>query len=301
MNLVITGASGFIGSHLLARLGEQPHTLTMLTRARPAEKQVSRGRWVVWQPGTRGQWESSIDGADGVINLAGEPIANKRWSAAQKEKIRSSRVDVTRGVVKAIAQAKSKPKFLINGSAVGYYGPRGEETLTETSKPGEGFLADVCREWEDEARKAEAEGVRVVLLRTGIVLGQGKGALAKMVRPFKFFAGGPLGSGKQWFPWIHINDEVGLIEFLIDRADATGPFNATAPSPVTMEEFCKALGDVLNRPSWVSVPESALTLLLGEMADMLLTGQKAVPQAAQTLGYRFKYPELSGALRSLRL
>jgi uncharacterized protein len=301
MNLVIAGGSGFIGSQLVARLGEQSHSLTKLTRARSTEKQVSRGRWVVWQPGMRGEWESYIDGADGVINLAGEPIAQKRWSAAQKEKIRSSRVSTTRALVNAIAEAKTKPKFLISGSAVGYYGPRGDEILTETSKPGEGFLAEVCREWEDEARKAEAEGVRVVLLRTGIVLGQGKGALGKMVKPFKFFAGGPLGSGKQWVPWIHIDDEVGLIQFLMERADATGPFNATAPSPVTMEEFCKVLGDVLNRPSWASMPESVLTLILGEMADMLLTGQKAVPQAAQTLGYRFKYAELPDALRSLRL
>jgi uncharacterized protein (TIGR01777 family) len=301
MNLVVTGASGFIGSYLVERLRGQFHSLKLLTRKRPAEQIVSGGQWIVWQPGTPGEWESYVDGADGIINLAGEPIAGKRWSPAQKEIIRSSRVNTTRALVEAVEKAKNKPKFIINGSAVGYYGARGDETLTETSKAGEGFLADVCREWEDEARKAEGQGVRVAFIRTGIVLGKGKGALAKMVKPFKFFAGGPVGSGKQWMPWIHIDDEVGLIQFLMERADATGAFNGTAPNPVTMEAFCKILGDVLNRPSWASVPDSALTLILGEMADMVLTGQRAVPQAAQALGYHFKYPDLSEALRSLRL
>jgi len=301
MNLVITGASGFIGSHLVERLRARSHSLTLFTRGRPDEKRASAGRWVVWEPGSRAEWENYIDGADGVIHLAGEPIAGKRWSAAQKEKIRSSRVATTRALVNAIARAKDKPKFLISGSAVGYYGPRGDELLTETSKPGEGFLADVCREWEAEARKAETQGIRVALLRSGIVLGKGKGALAKMVRPFKLFVGGPLGSGKQWMPWIHIADEVGLIEFLIERADAAGPFNATAPNPVTMEDFCRALGDVLNRPAWTAMPASLLTIMLGEMADMLLTGQRAVPQAAQALGYEFKYSNISEALQSLQL
>jgi uncharacterized protein (TIGR01777 family) len=299
MNLVISGASGFIGSYLVQHLRGRSHSLKLLTRKRP-EHGFPDG-WVLWQPGTSGEWQRFLDGADGVINLAGEPIAERRWSEAQKEKIRSSRITATRALVDAIAEAKEKPKFLISGSAVGYYGPRGDEILTETTKSGEGFLAAVCREWEDEARRAETQGVRVVLLRTGIVLGKGKGALAKMVRPFKFFVGGPLGSGKQWMPWIHIADEVGLIEFLMERPDATGPFNATAPNPVTMEDFCKALGDVLNRPAWATVPASVLTLVLGEMADMLLTGQRAVPQAAQDSGYQFKYPTILEALQSLQL
>jgi uncharacterized protein (TIGR01777 family) len=164
-----------------------------------------------------------------------------------------------------------------------------------------GFLAEVCREWEEEAKLAQSQGVRVALLRTGIVLGKGQGALAKMVKPFKLFVGGYLGSGRQWMPWIHVEDEVGLIQFLMEREDATGPFNATAPNPVTMEEFCKALADVLDRPSWAPVPASVLTLLLGEMAEMLLTGQRALPKAAEDLGYSFRYPTLGEALRSLRL
>ena len=184
---------------------------------------------------------------------------------------------------------------------MGYYGARDDETLTEESAPGKDYLARVCVAWEQEAKRAEEFGVRVALLRTGIVLGKGEGALAKMVKPFKFFVGGRLGSGKQWMPWIHVEDEVGLILFLMANENAYGAFNATAPNPVTMEEFCKALGKVLKRPSWAPVPASALTLLLGEMAEMLLTGQKAVPKAAQDLGYRFRYPTILEALQSLRL
>jgi uncharacterized protein len=300
MNLVMTGASGFIGSRLVERLGSS-HDLKLLTRRRPKKAGLSRAQWIVWEPGTPGEWQSCVEGADGIINLAGEPIANKRWSTEQKDRIRFSRVNTTRALVRAIAKAKDKPKFLISASAVGYYGPRGDEPLTENSPAGAGFLAEVCREWEDEARQAQSHGVRVALLRTGIVLGKGQGALAKMVKPFKLFAGGYLGSGKQWMPWIHVEDEVGLIQFLIDKENAAGAFNATAPNPVTMEEFCSALASVLNRPSWAPVPASVLTLLLGEMAEMLLTGQRAVPKAAQDLGYSFRYPNISEALRSLRL
>ena len=300
MNLVITGASGFIGSELARRLAPKHH-LKLLTRRRPKQASLPGTNWILWEPGRPGEWENSIEGADGIINLAGEPIANKRWSSGQKDRIRFSRVNTTRALVRAIAKAKDKPKFLISGSAVGYYGPRGDELLTENSPPGAGFLAEVCREWEDEAKLAQSHGVRVALLRTGIVLGKGQGALAKMVKPFKLFAGGYLGSGRQWMPWIHVEDEVGLIQFLMEREDATGPFNATAPNPVPMEEFCKALADVLNRPSWAPVPASVLTLLLGEMAEMLLTGQRALPKAAQDLGYSFRYPSILEALQSLRL
>jgi uncharacterized protein len=301
MKLVITGATGLIGSVLADNLWNQYHSLALLSRRPPAEVNVTKKQWFAWQPGVGGEWEQAVDGADGIINLAGEPIAAKRWSKSQKELLRRSRIDGTRSLVNAIAKAKIRPKFLINSSAVGYYGPRGDEILKEDSKPGEGYLAGLCVAWEEEAKKAEALGVRVVVVRTGIVLAKGQGALAKMVPPFKMFAGGPLGSGSQWMPWIHIDDEVGLIQCLIENEQARGAFNATAPNPVTMADFAKALGDVLNRPSWVSVPPSALALLLGEMADMLLTGQRAVPEAAVKIGYKFKYPNLTDALRSLRL
>ncbi|HEY7560131.1 MAG TPA: TIGR01777 family oxidoreductase [Candidatus Binatia bacterium] len=301
MNVVITGASGFIGSNLAEHLLKQFHTVKLLSRNPPVGQNASKKEWFAWKPGVGGAWEQAIDGADGLINLAGEPIAGKRWSEAQKEELRASRINATRSLVSAIAKANAKPKFLISSSAVGYYGPHGDEILTEESGPGSDFLSRLCVEWEEEARKAETYGVRVALIRTGIVLGKGSGALAKMVPPFKIFMGGPLGSGKQWMPWIHIDDQIGLLSFLMERDNARGAFNGTAPEPVTMEEFSKALGKVLKRPSWAGVPESVLSLLLGEMADMLLTGQRALPQAALKLGYQFKYRTVREALESLRL
>jgi uncharacterized protein len=301
MKIAITGATGFIGSLLADRLWNQRHHLLLLSRNPPRETNVTKHEWIAWNPGGAGDWHESLDGVDGIVNLAGEPIAAKRWTDAQKGKIASSRIESTRALVNAIAKAKEKPKFFISASAVGYYGPRGDETVTEETAPGNDYLSRVCVAWEEEARKAESYGVRVALVRTGIVLDKGKGALAKMVPPFKFFAGGPLGSGNQWMPWMHIEDEIGLILFLIQNGEARGAFNATAPNPVTMAEFCKTLGDVLNRPSWASVPTGVLTLLLGEMAEMLLGGQRAVPQEALRLGYEFKYPSLMAALQSLRL
>jgi hypothetical protein len=258
-------------------------------------------KWITWNPESGGAWEQAVEGADGIINLAGEPIAGKRWTHPQKERIRSSRINATRALVRVIHSAKQKPKFLLNGSAIGYYGPHGDETLTEETRPGDDFLSRVCIDWEEEAKKAESDGLRVIRLRTGVVLGKGGGALAKMVPPFKLFAGGPLGSGKQWMSWIHIEDEVGLIQFLLENHDAHGAFNATAPNPVTMKEFCKTLGTVLNRPSWAPMPAFALRLLLGEMAEMLLTGQRVLPEKAQKMGYAFKYPNLLNALHSLSL
>lgn len=301
MKIVITGASGFIGSLLTDHLWSQRHHLILLSRNPPRESNLTQQEWISWKPGAPGDWEQVIDGVDGIINLAGEPIAAKRWSDAQKEKIRFSRVASTNALVKAVGKAVKKPKFLISASAVGYYGPRGDETITEETVPGNDYLARVCVDWEEEARKAESYGIRVALVRTGIVLGKGQGALAKMVAPFKYFVGGPLGSGNQWVPWIHIEDHIALLLFLIENQNARGPFNATAPNPVTMTEFCKTLGKVLNRPSWASVPGGMLTLLVGEMSEMLLNGQRAVPQAAVKLGYEFKYPNLLPALESLHL
>jgi uncharacterized protein (TIGR01777 family) len=301
MKLVISGATGLIGSALVDRLWNQFHSLVLLSRRPPTEIGVTKKEWLAWTPGASGAWEKAIDGADGVINLAGEPIAAKRWNEAQRQKLRSSRIDSTRSLVSAIAKAEKKPKFLLNASAVGYYGPHGDETITESSPAGSDFLARLCADWEEEAKKAEVHGIRVAVVRTGIVLERGQGALKKMVPPFKTYLGGPLGSGNQWMPWIHIEDEIGLLNFLIENDNARGAFNATAPNPVTMEEFAKALGQVLNRPSWVSVPPSVLALMLGEMADVLLAGQRAIPEAALKLGYVFKYPTIVGALESLRL
>lgn len=299
MKLVICGGTGFIGSALCRRLLERGHSLTLLTRSASLGSITANKKWITWQPGSPGAWEEVIDGADGAINLAGEPIAAKRWTETQKERIRSSRIITTRALVTAISKAKEKPKFLLNASAVGYYGPRGDETITEETAPGSDFLSRVCIEWEEEAKKAEGYGLRVIRLRTGIVLGRGGGALSKMVPSFKLFAGGPLGTGRQWMSWIQIEDEVGLTSFLMENPNAHGAVNATAPDPVTMREFCKTLGKVLHRPSWAPVPGFALRLLLGEMADMLLTGQRVLPARAQQLGYTFRYPNLYEALKSL--
>jgi uncharacterized protein (TIGR01777 family) len=298
MNLVISGGTGFIGSALCAGLLEKGHTLALLTRREPPDSGTPAKVWVRWTPGARGDWERVVDGADGLINLAGEPIAGKRWTADQKRGLRASRIEATRSLVEAVAKARQKPKFLLNASAVGYYGPRGDEMITEEAGPGSDFLAALCREWEEEAQRAEPLGLRVVRLRTGIVLGRGGGALAKMTPPFKFFAGGPLGSGTQWMPWIHLEDEIGLILHLVEAVEANGPVNAAAPNPVRMREFCQALGEVMRRPCWAPVPAFALRLVLGEMADMLLTGQRAIPAAAERLGYRFRYSDVREALRA---
>jgi uncharacterized protein (TIGR01777 family) len=298
MKLVIAGASGFIGSALCSRLLDKGHVLTLLTRVTPRDASTATKRWLQWTPGTPGAWEAGVDGADGVINLAGEPIAAKRWTGRQKQKILTSRIETTNSLVEAIRKAKQKPGFLINASAVGYYGPRGDETVTEEAGAGKDFLSSVCREWEEEAKKAESLGLRVIRVRTGIVLGRGGGALAKMVPPFKFFVGGPLGSGTQWMSWIHLEDEVGLMLYLIEHSQATGPFNATAPNPVRMKEFCQVLGQVMGRPSWAPVPAFILRLALGELAEMLLTGQRVIPAAAQRLGYQFRYANLDAALKA---
>lgn len=300
MQLVITGATGFIGSALCSRLLEQGHALTLFTRGAPRDSGGPNKRWLHWTPGALREWKSALDGADGAVHLAGEPIAEKKWSAAQRQRIEQSRIDSTRSLVQAIAAAEHKPKFLISASAVGYYGPRNDEIITEEAEPGSDFLSALCRAWEAEAMEAEAFGVRVVRLRTGIVLGRGGGALAKMAEPFKYFVGGKLGSGRQWMSWIHLEDEVRLIIELMHNSQASGPVNATAPNPVTNKEFCETLGQVMHRPCWATVPAFALRLALGEMADMLLTGQRVIPAVAQKLGFEFRYPNLRDALEACK-
>ena len=298
MRLVVTGATGFIGTVLCARLLQQGHTLTLFTRVSPRDAGTAAKRWVQWTPGALGEWGAALEGVDGIIHLAGEPIAARKWNDIQRRRIEKSRVDGTNSLVQAIAKAEPKPTFLISASAVGYYGPRGDELITEDSPPGDDFLSAVCRAWEEEAKKAERLGLRVDRLRTGVVLGSGGGALTKMAQPFKFFVGGPLGSGRQWMSWIQLEDHVRLILELIDNAQANGPVNATAPNPVRNKEFCQTLGKVLRRPCWAPVPGFALRLALGEMAEMLLTGQRVLPAAAQKLGFQFRYPNLEEALQA---
>ena len=298
MQLVLTGASGFIGSRLCARLLQAGHTLVLLTHSAPSSANIPGRRWIHWTPDSLGQWANLVDGADGVINLAGEPIADRKWTNHQQRRLQESRFNTTRAIVKACARAQRRPKFLINASAVGYYGARADEPLTEAAAPGTDFLAKLCSVWETEAIGAEALGLRVVRLRTGIVVGPGGGALEKMVPPFKWFVGGHLGSGQQWMSWIHLEDEINLILHLIESSSVSGPVNATAPNPVRNKEFSKTLAAVLHRPCLLPVPGIALRLGLGQMADMLLTGQRAIPAAAQQSGFQFRYPNLKEALEA---
>jgi hypothetical protein len=241
-----------------------------------------------------GPW--SVEGADAVVNLAGASVAGKRWSPDYKQEIETSRLRSTRALVEAIASAQRRPRVLVNASAVGYYGGRGDEILDEAAGPGADFLARVCEQWEAEARRAP---VRSVQVRTGIVLSPTGGALGSMLPPFKAFVGGPVGNGRQWFPWIHLADEVAGILWCIDRDSLSGPVNFAAPGIVTMAEFAKALGRALHRPSWAPVPAAALKILLGEFASALLEGQRAVPRKLLESGFQFRFTDADAALRDI--
>jgi uncharacterized protein (TIGR01777 family) len=295
MKLLIAGGTGFIGTSLCHTLAQHGHALLVLTRRPATQSPPQGGRFVSWE---HDEWRRAMPHVDGVINLAGESIAARRWSPSQKVRIRESRLETTRRLVSAISASSKKPAVLINASAIGYYGPRGDEALTERDPAGEGFLAELCQAWEAEAQRAEPLGVRVVRLRIGLVFGAGGGALAKMGPPFRFFLGGPLGTGRQWVSWVHQQDVAALIEWVLAHPELSGAVNATAPSPVTMRELCTTLGRVMHRPSWAPVPAFALKLLVGEMADLLLTGQRILPAAARSSGFTFRFPELAPALEA---
>ena len=288
MRTLVTGATGFIGSALCVALQSAGHAVTVVSR------HPSPGRFpaIGWD-----EVPAAMGEQDAVVNLAGESLAARRWSVAQKKRIRESRVETTRALVQAMAASPTRPRILVSGSAVGYYGPHGDEPLDERSPPGTEFLAWLCQAWEKEAEAAEALGVRVVRLRLGVVLGPDGGALARMVRPFRAFLGGPIGSGRQWMSWIHRDDVTGLVIDALADERYRGAVNATAPHPVTNAEFTAALAGVLARPAKFRVPAFALRLVLGEMASMLLTGQRVLPAVADQLGYRWRFPEITVALR----
>jgi hypothetical protein len=298
MKIVASGMSGLIGSVLLERLRAK-NEVVILKRKASGSAASKTGRSVAWEPPKIGDWAREIDGARAVINLSGEPIAGKRWTPDQKKELRDSRLSTTKALVDAMVLAKTKPSVFLNASAIGFYGPRNEEVLSEVSPAGTGFLAELCGEWEKEALRASALGIRTVLLRTGIVLAKEGGALSKMVPPFKFFIGGALGSGRQIMSWIHLEDEVGGILKCLEDERISGPVNLTAPNPVSMSEFAGSLGRVLRRPSFLPVPGIALKILLGEMSELLLTGQNVAPKTLLSAGYVFKYPRLEPALENL--
>jgi len=306
MRIVIAGGTGFLGRPLSAALVADGHDLVFLIRGSspPAGQSGATGartRAVTWTPGgDAGPWAAEIDGAGAVINLAGESIAAKRWTAAQKRRILDSRLQATRSLVAAVRGAAAAPPVFVSGSAVGYYGPLGDEIATEERPAGSDFLAQVCVQWESEARRAASDRTRVVCIRTGIVLDADGGALPHMLPPFRFGVGGPVGSGRQYWPWIHREDWIALVRWVIQTPAAEGAINATAPTPVTNADFARALGRALHRPAFMPAPGFALRLLLGDMADgLLLSGQRATPSKAERLGFHFRYPRVDDALGAI--
>lgn len=306
MRTVIAGGSGFLGGSLSRTLAAAGHEVRVLSRSAPrvasAEPWSDRpGVASAWWSGTAELegWASLVNGADAVVNLAGESIAEGRWTDQRKRQLEDSRIASTRAIGMAMAASEQRPRVLVNASAIGYYGSRGDEVLTESSPPGDDFLGRLAVRWEDEAARAAGSDMRLVLLRTGIVLARDGGALAKMITPFRLFAGGPIGSGRQYMSWIHLGDWTGLVLWLLEGALA-GPVNATAPAPVPNAEFARELGVALRRPSFVPTPAVALRITLGEMADaLLLGGQRVVPARALEAGFRFRYPALASALDDL--
>ncbi len=296
MKITISGASGLIGRRLMKSLISDGHSLHVLSRH--AGMNMPAGvRLSPWDPAKGEPPADSLREADAVIHLAGEPIA-QRWTAETKQRIRESRVTGTRNLVQALSKLDRRPQTLISSSAIGYYGWRGDEVLTESSSPGTGYLADVCIAWEKEAQAAEALGMRVVMMRTGVALDARGGALLKMLPPFKMGVGGKLAGGKQWMSWIHLQDLVGLYQFALTQP-IRGPVNGTAPNPATNADFTRALAGALHRPAIFPVPGFALKMLFGEMSEIVLISERVLPKVAQANNFAFRFPELDAALADL--
>lgn len=301
MRVFLTGATGLIGRPLVQRLldrGDAPLVLTRDSR-RAAAKMPGKIEFIEGDPNERGDWMRSLDGCDAVVNLVGEGIFARRWSAAQKRRLRDSRVDATRHVVEAFASAASPPRVLVNASAIGYYGNVAEGDVTEDSPPGDDFLARLCVDWEAAAKPAEELGARVAWVRVGVVLDKRGGALSKMTTPFKLGVGGPVGNGRQWVSWIHLDDMVAAFLHALDRDEARGPIDGTAPQPLRNKEFSKSLARALHRPSLLPIPPLGLKLALGEVACVAIGGQRVLPTRLTAQGFSFRYPECDEAMRAI--
>jgi uncharacterized protein (TIGR01777 family) len=300
MKILVTGSSGLVGTALVSALARGGHTVCRLVRPQTAGGGGAKeGFGVAWNPAT-GELGGAGVGADAVVNLAGASIADRRWTTQRKELLCSSRIETTRALVGALAKMNARPSVLVSASAIGYYGDRGDETLTEESKAGTDFLAELVQEWEVEARKADALGIRVVLARFGIILAREGGALPKMMLPFKFGAGGKLGSGQQWMSWVALEDVVGILRFAIENASVRGAINMVSPQPLQNGEFTYVLAKAMHRPALFPAPAFALRLALGEMADaLLLSSQRVLPRAVEKTGYQFLHSDLSTALKNL--
>jgi uncharacterized protein (TIGR01777 family) len=298
VRIFMTGATGLVGTRLVGRLLERGDQLKVLTRRYGPARQIlgPTVELIEGDPMQQGPWQDALADCDAVVHLAGENVFGRRWNEKFKKLLADSRVQSTHNVVQAIARLSRRPGVLVNASAIGYYGPRGDEELDENSPAGDDFLAKLCVQWEGAARAVEASGVRLAIVRVGVVLDPRGGALAKMLPPFKMFAGGPVGSGKQWLSWIHHEDLTGLLLLALDNAGANGPLNGTAPNPATNKEFSRALGRALHRPSFFWTPRFVLRVMLGEVADVVTTGQRVLPQKALALGYSFRHPRLDEAL-----
>ncbi len=298
MKVILAGGTGFLGRALWRALSEHGHQVVVLSRG-PAQPSAP-GRTSTWTPdGSTGRaaWMGEVDGADAVINLSGQDIGARRWTAERKTILRQSRILSTRSLVAAIRAAARRPAAFVTISGANYYGATGDEAIDESFPPGSEFLATLCTDWEAEARAAEALGCRVVILRSGIVLAGDGGVLKKLALPFRFLVGGPIASGRQYVSWIHRDDWIRLVEWTLGRPDVAGAVNATAPEPVTNEEFSRALGRALRRPSWLRVPRLPLRLLVGEVTDAaLVNGQRVVPRRALDAGFTFEHPEIREAL-----
>ncbi len=305
MKVAIFGGTGFIGKNLVEELLGYGYQVSIVTRSLDkAEEFLAKNaqgketKAVKWDPSLPLSSVSELKDTEVIVNLAGESIGSRRWTDSVKQEILDSRVRITQAIVSAINDGYIQPHVFINASAVGYYGPSGDTAINESAAVGGDFLAQVCQAWENEANQVKNSGTRVATLRTGLVLGT-EGALNKMLLPFKLYLGGPLGSGKQWLSWIHIKDLTHLIKYIIEDRELSGPVNGTAPVPVTMKTFCSSLGEVLERPSWLPVPELALKAVLGQMSEMLLHGQRAIPQKALSAGFEYLFPDLKLALEDV--